>query len=270
MLWHEHFQCRIPPFSKEIADNELWVPPTLNEVLSTLEGAVRERQSAFLIGEPGVGKTCLLRALRARLTDSAFRLTYCHNATLGRRDFYRQLGIALGLIPSATAAGVFGAINQHVEAMGRDRIHPVFLIDEAHLLHQDTLDHLHILMNYDYDSKALLSLVLIGLPELELRLAGKHNRALYTRLHTRLRIPPLSVGDSAAYLAHRLGRAGARPDLFLPDAVARLHEATHGGMRELDRLATDALRLGSERRLNTIDARCVDDVTDRVEVRGRS
>jgi hypothetical protein len=32
----------------------------------------------------------------------------------------------------------------------------VFLLDEAHLLHQDTLDHLHILLNYAWDSRALL------------------------------------------------------------------------------------------------------------------
>ena len=265
MAWYTHFQCREAPFFKEIADDELWIPPSLQGMLTTLEGALRERQSVYLIGEPGVGKTCLLRGLRTRLTASSFRLTYCHNATLGRRDLYRQLCTALGLAPAATAAGVFNAINQHVEASGRDRIHPIFVLDEAHLLHQDTLDHLHILMNYDYDSRALLSLVLVGLPELELRLAGKHNRALYTRLHTRLRIPPLSAADSAAYLTHRLARVGGRGDTFLAEAVARLHEVTKGGMREMDRLATDALRLGSERRLDTIDARCVDDVIDRLE-----
>ena len=43
---------------------------------------------------------------------------------------------------------------------------PVFLLDECHLMKDDMLDHLHILQNYAWDSKALLSLVLIGLPEL--------------------------------------------------------------------------------------------------------
>ncbi|WP_239470933.1 hypothetical protein [Archangium violaceum] len=38
--------------------------------------------------------------LRHRLPHSGFRLTYCHNATLGRRDFYRQLCLALGLKPA--------------------------------------------------------------------------------------------------------------------------------------------------------------------------
>lgn len=265
MPWYTHFQCREAPFSKEIADMDLWIPAALRTLMDTMEESIRNRKSGYLIAESGGGKTCLFRALRTRLTLPNFRLTYCHNATLGRRDFYRQLCGALGLAPAATAAGVFNAINQHVEASSRDRIHPVFVIDEAHLLHQDTLDHLHILMNYDWDSKALLSLVLVGLPELEFRLGGKHNRALYTRLHTRLRIPPLSIADSAAYLAHRLAHVGGRGDTFQTDAVARLHEATHGGMREMDRLASDALRLGSERRLDTIDARCVDDVIDRLE-----
>ena len=117
----------------------------------------------LLDGEPGVGKTCVLRALRHRLPQAGFRLTYCHNATLGRRDFYRQLCLALGLTPTATAAAVFYAVSPHVEELGRERVHPVFLLDEAHLLHQDTLDHLHILLQLRVGQKALLSLVLVGL-----------------------------------------------------------------------------------------------------------
>ena len=95
------------------------------------------------------------------------RRDYCHNDTLGRRDFYRQLCVALGLTPSATAEGVFYAVASHIEELAIERAHPVFLLDEAHLLRQDTLEHLHILMNYEWDSRALLSLVLVGLPELE-------------------------------------------------------------------------------------------------------
>jgi type II secretory pathway predicted ATPase ExeA len=94
-----------------------------------------------------------------------FRLSYCHNATLGRRDFYRQLCVVLGLAPSATAAAVFYAVSSHIEYLAHEHRHPIFLLDEAHLLHQDTLDHLHILLNYERDSKPLLSLVLVGLSD---------------------------------------------------------------------------------------------------------
>jgi type II secretory pathway predicted ATPase ExeA len=89
-------------------------------------------------------------------------------------NFYRQLCHALGLTPASTADSLFYALSRHVEDSAAERVHPVFLLDESHLLHQDTLDHLHILLNYAWDSRALLSLVLVGLPELRERLALRY------------------------------------------------------------------------------------------------
>jgi type II secretory pathway predicted ATPase ExeA len=207
----------------------------------------------MLAGEPGVGKTCVLRALWHRMPHAGFRLTYCHNASLGRRDFYRQLCLALGLQPSATAAAVFFAVSNHVEDLGRERVHPVFLLDEAHLLHQDTLDHLHILLNYQWDSKALLSLVLIGLPELQDRLELRRNRALYSRIPWRLNIDGLHPEDTTEYLRLRLAKAGCERELFSSDAVAMLHEAASGALRDIDRIATNALREAARKKRKLVE-----------------
>ena len=234
--WLSHFGFSEPPFSKEVTDANLWLPPSKAALVEDLIEALDERASVLLVGDPGVGKTCVLRALKGRLPEAGFRLTYCHNATLGRRDFYRQLCVALGLTPLATAAGLFYAISTHVQDLGKDKVHPVFLLDEAHLLHQDTLDHLHILLNYNWDSRALLSLILVGLPELQDRLALRRNRSLYSRVHHRFTVGPLTVDDTAAYLAMRLKQAGAGPDLFAIDALSLLHESTNGVLREIDRI----------------------------------
>ena len=59
--------------------------------------------------------------------------------------------------------------------------HPIFLLDEAHLLHQDVFEHLHILANHDWDARALLSLVLVGIPETRDRLS-LHKKACRSRL----------------------------------------------------------------------------------------
>jgi general secretion pathway protein A len=195
-----------------------------------------------LVGEPGVGKTCVLRALRHRIPAAGFKLTYCHNATLGRRDFYRQLCHAVGLSPAATAGSLFYALTRHVEDRAVERIHPVFLLDESHLLQQDTLDHLHILLNYAWDSRAMLSLILVGLPELRERLALRRNRSLYSRIHHRLEIAALTPDDTTEYLRMRMTRTGVDREIFGGDAIVLLHEATAGAMRDLDRLAAAALR----------------------------
>lgn len=251
--WLAHFGLTEAPFSKEIADSDLWLPSSKLSLVDGLIEALSERASVLLVGEPGVGKTCVLRALRQRLPKAGFRLTYCHNATLGRRDFYRQLCLALGLSPSATAAAVFYAVSTHVQDLGKDNLYPVFLLDEAHLLHQDTLDHLHILLNYEWDSRALLSLVLVGLPELQDRLALRRNRSLYSRIHHRFTVEPLVPDDSAEYLRMRMKRAGCEREVFASDAVALLHEATTGAMRDLDRLATAALREAARKKKRLIE-----------------
>jgi len=251
--WLRHFELSAQPFDKDLPDDELWLPTSKTMLVDELVEAVHAHQHILLVGEPGVGKTCTLRALRRRLPDAGFRLTYCHNATLGRRDFYRQLCQSLGLSPKATAAAVFFAINAHVEQLGRERIHPAFLLDEAHLLHQDVLEHLHVLANYEWDRKPLLSLVLVGLPELWDKMLLRKNRSLWSRLHCRLTIAATDVGDTNEYVDYRLRRVGAKKMLFHSDALTLLHEATRGQLRDLDRIATHALRSAARRKLNTVD-----------------
>jgi type II secretory pathway predicted ATPase ExeA len=257
-----HFSFSAAPFTKEVPDTDLWLPPSRQTAIDDLVECLDARCSALVTGESGVGKTCILRAVRQRLPKERFRLTYCHNATLGRRDFYRQTCTALGLSPKATAAAVFHAISAEVHQLATARVHPVLLIDEAHLLHPDVLGHLHILLNYEWDSRALLSVVLVGLPELDDRLATSVHKSLLSRLHTRLRIAPANEADSADYLRHRLGLAGCTKELFTAPAVSLLHEHSAGAHRDLDRLASLALREAVRRKKKLVEPDLVSAVLD--------
>ena len=149
-----------------------------------------------------------------------------------------------------------------VHQLATARVHPVLLLDEAHLLHPDVLGHLHILLNYEWDSRALLSVVLIGLPELDDRLASSVHKSLLSRLHTRLRIAPANEADSADYIRHRLGLAGCTKELFSAAAVALLHEHSSGAHRDLDRLASLALREAVRRKKKLVEHETVSAVLD--------
>lgn len=248
-----HFGLSAPPFSKDIGDAELWMPPSKLSLVEDLTDAMHARSSVLLTGEPGAGKTCVLRALRHALTPANFRLVYCQNTTVGRRDFYRHLCLALGLPKAATAGDLFLTVSAHVEDLANEHVCPVFLVDEAHLLHQDTLDHLHILLNYQWDSKPLLSLVLIGLPELGDRLRLRRNRSLYSRLHHRFAVGDLAPDDTSDYVRSRLARVGATKDIFSADALAILHEAAGSSLRDTDRMATAALRTAARRKKKLVE-----------------
>jgi general secretion pathway protein A len=247
------FSLSAEPYQKAVSDEALHLSLSTSLLLEQVTAALRERQHAAIYGESGAGKTCLLRAVRHALSPEQFRLTYCANVTLGRRDFYRQFALALGISPCGTAASLFNSITTQVQDLGQNRIHPVLILDEAHLLHQDTLDHLHILLNFDWDSRPLLSLVLVGLPELRDRLLLRRNRSLLSRIPHRLSLSPSTPADTAEYLRQRLHRVGCDKDLFAPDAVTLLHETTQGTLREIDRLATWALCCATRKKRRLVD-----------------
>ena len=251
--WQSHFGLQQAPFEKTIADNALWLPDRRKGIVDELVHAIQERQHVLLIGEPGVGKTCTLRALRSRLEQASFRLTYCHNATLGRRDFYRQLCVVFDLPPRGSAAGLFLGISAHIEALGRERIHPVLLLDEAHLLHQEVLEHLHILANYDWDRRPLLSIVLVGLPELWAKLSLGRNRSFWSRIGTKISLGEADPVDTIEYVDYRLANAGVNKSLFSSDALSILHESSQGRLRDIDRLATLGLKAAARRKLKLVD-----------------
>lgn len=251
--WLVHHDLSKPPFDKDIDTDELWLPSSRRAVLDTMRQAAAERGHILLVGEPGIGKTTLLRAFRDEIGGDNFRLTYSHNATLGRRDFYRQLCLALNLRPHATAAAVFFDITNHIEELATERVHPVFLLDESHLLHQDVIDHLHVLSNYGWDQKPLLSILLVGLPELWQRMMLRRNRSLWSRIHTRLHMGDATPQDTAEYIEHRWNNASEAKNPFDSDAIALMHEAAIGRMREIDRIATAALKRAARRKLKRID-----------------
>lgn len=252
------FGLRRRPFGKDLPADDLWLDEARTAAIERLLDAVTARQHALVKGEPGTGKNCVLRGLRERLPAAQFRLVYISNVTVGRRDFYRQVSRALGLQGRGTPAALFEAIQNDIETLQAEhRVHPVLILDEAHLMPDSTLSHLHVLSNYDWDSKPLLSLILVGLPELHDRLRRGIYRSLLTRLSACVEVAPVTAEQTTTYVRKRLDDAGAKAELFAPDALVLLHESTGGVLRSVDVLADAALRLAAQRELRLVDRNVV-------------
>lgn len=106
---------------------------------------------------------------------------------------------------------------------------------------------------YEWDQKPLLSLVFIGLSDLQDRLGLRRNRSLYSRIHTRLTIDPLLPEDTAEYIRMRLLRACCDREVFASDALALLHEASLGSLRDIERLATAALWEAAQKKRRLVE-----------------
>ena len=252
------FSLTHAPFSKDVPPEELFESPGHKAAVRTLQAAVEGKASAVLTGEPGVGKTFALRALEAKLPAGRYRITYIHNSTVNLRDFYRQLSVALGLEPKATPAALFRLVHAHIEDLAvAEKVRPIVVLDEAHLLPVAVLGHLHILLNFHRDSRPLLSLLLLGLPELRDRLTRNILASLSARLPVRVHLDPLDAEQTGLYLRHRMAAAGCTQEVFSEDATLLIAEATGGVLRKIGTLATASLELGGQAKSSIIDGSIV-------------
>src|SRR5919202_6662281 len=96
----------------------------------------------------------------------------------------------------------------------------VVLIDEAHVMPEDTLEQVRLLSNLESSRHKLLQIVLFGQPELDATLGRPSLRQLRDRVTHSFRMRPLAEPEVARYLAFRMRAAGYRgPDVFTARAA---------------------------------------------------
>lgn len=88
-------------------------------------------------------------------------------------------------------------------------------------------------------------------------------RTFYSRINHRIQIDSSGPEDTTEYVRYRLRLAGAGDrEHFTGDALAMLHEAAGGGLRDLDRLAEASMRDAWRRKKKLVERdavlRCAD------------
>jgi general secretion pathway protein A len=247
-----------PPFSKDLPAPEMLQTDQFQEILLGLKAAIEGRTSAVLTGDSGSGKTCLIRALEEDLPQGRYRLHYTANATVNRRDFYRQISLGLGLEPHSSFAALYSNVSQHIQDLAtQHKLRVILVCDEAHMLPIQVLEQLHVLMNFEKDSKPWLSIILVGLPDLRETLKRNVLASLVSRIPIRLQVSPLDSDQVKAYVRHRMNAAGCRREVFSDDALLLMAKATGGLMRRIDLLADHCLAIAMKAKANIVDASVV-------------
>ncbi len=242
-MYCEHFKLRQRPFRLTPHLAFRYPEPSQVEALTTLRVALEQGEGFIkVIGEVGLGKTLLCRALLEQL-QAPFVTAWLPDPHLSpgtlRSALARDLGIELPGRPSQQV--VHERLQTELAAMATRGLRPVLLIDEAQALPASTLETVRLLTNLETEQRKLLQVVLFGQPELDRRLAMPQFRQLRQRITYSCRLEALDRSGVATYVAHRLERAGASGELFAPQAIARIARASGGVPRLVNVLADKAL-----------------------------
>jgi general secretion pathway protein A len=155
------------------------------------------------------------------------------------RLLLHQLEIDSG---SGDSTAMFDRLNSYLIEQRRNGRVVSLLIDEAQDLEENTLDELRLLSNMESEDEALLSIVLMGQPELDIKLDHPSARRLKQRVALTRHIYPLIRKEVGPYIEHRLKVANCQgTGLFDPDAMERIANYSRGIPRMVNSICDNAL-----------------------------
>jgi type II secretory pathway predicted ATPase ExeA len=240
-MFEDFFGLTAKPFGRTPDPSFLFESPQHREALARLEYAVEEKDLALLVGEIGSGKTTLSRALLDRIGDSR-PVILLINPRLTPMQLLRACASGLGIEPPRGRHELLDRLHAKLFELYEAKREPVLLIDEAQLIpSKATFDEIRLLTNFQLDDQNLLTVILIGQPELEARLDRKAYAPLRQRIGLRYRLGALTLEETAEYIGHRIRVAGGRRNPFSAEAMAEIHAVSGGIPRIINTLCTTAL-----------------------------
>lgn len=272
-MYTEFFHLKEVPFSIAPDPRFFFMSDRHKEALTHLTYGLQGAGGfVMLTGEVGTGKTTVSRALAQGLTSDT-TIGYIHNPAINELELlaalcdqfkldYDQQDLSLKML--------FDCLHHYLLANSQQGKSCVVIIDEAQLLSTAALEQLRLLTNLDIDHKKLLHIVLIGQPELQLKLKQPELRQLAQRITARYHLLPLTETELTSYVAYRLSIASGNPGIFSRKVLKCIHQHTDGVPRLVNLVCDKALYCAFQARANKITSQHVEDAVKAVVVTGTS
>lgn len=235
----KHWGLFCSPFEADISSgDQVYMNPDLRYAREAMWQTARNGGFLAVVGESGAGKSTLRRDLLERVDADRDKTIVVEPYVLGMEDndakgkTLRASHIAEAIMaavaplakrvssPEARFRQLHNALKESAAAGHRHCL----LIEEAHSLSIPTLKHLKRFFELEHGFRKLLSIILIGQPELKAKLNERDPqvREVVQRCEV-VDLLPLSGPQLPEYIAHKLGIAGKKAEeIIAGDAIEAL------------------------------------------------
>ena len=261
-MYNNYFGFRDLPFSVTPDPRFFYTNPVYLEAFATLRYGIEAKKGFIVItGEVGTGKTTLLRKLLHELENNIHSV-FVFNSCLSFPELLEFTLQDLGLTSKdRSKVTMLQELNDYLIKQLKKGHTVTMLIDEAQNLSDEVLENLRLLSNLETDQEKLIQIVLMGQPELKVKLVQSQLRQLKQRVALQCQLRPLLDSEVHPYIGSRLMSIGYEgKDPFDRYAVKRVAHYSKGIPRIINVLCDNGLLTAYIAGHQTVTAAMIDRV----------
>jgi type II secretory pathway predicted ATPase ExeA len=269
-MYKEFFGLRANPFNVNPDPRYLFLTRHTEEALACLTYGIQSRKGFVLLtGEVGTGKTTLINKLLEWLRLQQVATAFVFNSRLNVPQFLDYMMTDFGIpVESESKSQILQRLYNWLLDRYRAGETAVLIVDEAQNLSEEVLEEIRMLTNLETFTEKLLQIVLVGQPELEVKLKQPQLRQLRQRLTLRAKTHPLSLEETKAYIQQRLRIAGSKGEqIFEPEALLAIHRDSQGIPRVVNLICEHCLVSAFVDQKKTVSADVVESVSRDFDLR---
>ncbi|MBU1998829.1 MAG: AAA family ATPase, partial [Candidatus Omnitrophica bacterium] len=185
--------------------------------------------------------------------ENQYQSAFILNPRLSGIEFVKEIVHQLsGVSPADSRMDLFHQLHKIFFDNHSAGKHSVIVIDEAQAIQEkDIFEELRLLLNFQLDNAFLLTIVLIGQPELR-NIVGEMQQ-LVQRMAVKYHLKALNENETREYIQHRLKVSGAKVPIFNEDCYRDIYLSSSGIPRRINTICDLALLVGFGGSLKSID-----------------
>lgn len=254
-MYLEYWGLKQKPFENTPDPRFLYPSREHREGLQKLLYSVSDKKGcALLTGEYGCGKTILLRTIVANLNADRYELALINYPIFTNIEFFKEILYQFGKEKTSDSRlELFRELSNLLFTSVQQGKWNLIIIDEGQLIEDPAVfEELRLLLNLQMEDQFLMTILLVGQPELRERIMEYPQ--LDQRIAVKVHLHRFDHEDTVRYVEHRLRVAGSEAKIFAPETLYLIYKISYGVPRRINNLCDLCLLEGYNRQSKTVDA----------------
>lgn len=261
-MYKAFFGFKYKPFQLTPDPEFLFMSRSHRKAMTYLKYGIAENSGFILLtGEIGTGKTTILRSMIKDIPQDV-KLARINNTKVNSEQLISMISEDFGLdVKGLDKTRLLSNLSDFLISQYAQGGRSMIIIDEAQNLSSDLLEEIRLLSNLETDKSKLLQIILVGQPELNMKLGSPKLEQLRQRITVCTHINPLTRDEIGSYIKFRLKVAGNEEALAFEEGVLdAIYEFSKGIPRLINVLCDFTLLTAFTDGGKTIDMALINEV----------